>query len=206
VIDLQSDGEDEDEIQVMPTPKRRRSSGTKDVNINIQKRTLEKLKSPGRGSAEISLLSDEEQESKPISSSQQVHSLLSDEESEEVVQPKSSQRDAQSPAKIFKSPKANISIDHVPTGNVEAPSKAEEDILPESKHRRFGSPQPVVEIPSSDPNDREEESEEEEDSDDEAPEEVETREAADEAKKAVRAAAKAVEEYVCPSFFSNHKY
>lgn len=172
---------------------------TVDVKVNVQIQSPEKLKS------EISLLSEDEGESKPISSSQQVHSLLSD-ENEEVVQPKSSQVNSKTPARVSKSPKAKILGDDVPAISGEDSSKTEqvpvvkEEVkLPAPKHRRFGDEQPVLEVPSSDPNDRDEASEEEEDSDDEAPEEVGTREAADEAKKVVRAAAKAVEECVFSS-------
>lgn len=139
---------------------------------------------------------DNEEELKPKTSSQPVQSLISDDE--EVEQPKSTQKGS-SPTQPKKAAPTEKKIAGKKSQPVKIEQKAAKEIveLPKPKHRKFGSEEPVMEIPSSDPIDNEDiEEGEESSSDDEAPEEVGTKEAAEDAKKVVRAAAKAIEQYV----------
>lgn len=205
IIDL-----DSAEEEPAPSPKRKRLSGVNhDTNANEQRKILARGKSPMKDSTAISLLSDDEEElEQKATSSQPIQSLLSDEEDEE---PKSSQRP--SPTIQLKSPKTTGSSEKQNVATKEESPRIEQQKatqdnveLPKPKHRRFGSEEPVVEIPSSDPIDNNDiEESEESDSDNEAPEEVGTREVAEEAKNAVRAAAKAVEQYVQSSLALSFK-
>jgi len=204
VIDLESGGGVEENELLMESPKSRRSLGTKDDKSTKEQNTLNTEISPAKEPmSTISLLSDDEDEPKPAASSQPLQSSLSDDESKEVKQPKSPPKNIRSPATKSESPKTNKAVEVLQVekeGNsddTEQKDLEEPATLPARKHHRFGSAEPALEIPSSDPNDHNGiEDSEEESSDDEAPEEVGTRETAEKAKQIVRAAAKAVEEYV----------
>lgn len=204
VVDLESIEEAEENEPVMPSPKGRRSLETKDKASIKEQNSLDQARLPGKEPmSTISLLSDDEDQPRPTASLQPLQSLLSEDEDAIVQQPRPSPKNIHSSATKSKSPKINKSVEtsqvEKENNSIDSEQKVSEEpvTLPARKHHRFGSVDPVLEIPSSDPNDHDEINDsEEESSDDEAPEEVGTREAAEEAKQIIRAAAKAVEEYV----------
>lgn len=218
-ISLLSDDEEELEEACMAENRVKTNAEKKGDEQKTKERQLEEKKEKPKVAAlsgAISLLSDDEEDSKPEEDSHQVQSDGEDEgiillprsqkgqslPTEPVVgQSNSSSREEASKVTRSKSPNMNAQAKTSGTVvEVEIPKDTpkayeESNELPKAKHRRFGSEEPVFEIPSSDPQDDDNISEESEDSDDDAPpEEVGNREAEEDAKKNARAANQAVQQ------------
>lgn len=208
-ISLLSDDEEELEEACAAENRVRTNAEKEGDEQKTKERQLEEKKEKPKVAAlsgAISLLSDDEEGSKPEEDSHQVQSDGEDEgiillprsqkgqslPTEPVVgQSNSSSREEASKVARSKSPNMNTQAKTSGTvKEVEIPKDT-----PKAKHRRFGSEEPVFEIPSSDPQDNDNIGEESEDSDDDAPpEEVGNREAEEDAKKNARAANQAVQQ------------